>query len=396
MIETPKVVIVGSGLAGPCLAHGLRQAGVQVSLYERDAGVATRGQGYRIHIAPEGDRALRRCLPGELYRLAHEVSGKPGSGVTIYDPQLAVRNRVTDFGDVDPAAGQHISIDRLVLREVLTYGLDDVLRYGKAFTRYEELPDGRVRVHFDDGDSTDADLLVAADGSGSLVRQQFLPHAMVVDTGVAVVFGKTPLTDEVRAVVPEYALDGFSTVVGDDGRFMPLAGMEFRDDPDKAAAELAPGLRFRDTRDYVMWVLGIAIERVGVPAARLYAMDGHLLVDTVRGAIADWHPALGEIVERSDPGTVKASSMRTSVPVEPWRSGPVTLVGDAIHAMVPAGIGAAVALRDAAELTDRVAAVANRGGVSLVDAVHDYEAAMLDYGFAAVAAAQQVGRQFAQ
>lgn len=393
MTTGPRVVIIGGGLAGPCLAQGLRRAGIEVTLYERDAGVATRGQGYRIHVAPEGDRAMRRCLPDDLYRLVHAVAGKPGSGVTVYDPRLTVLDRVTDFGEVDPAADQHVAIDRLVLREVMTYGLDDVMRYGKAFARYEDLPGGHVRVHFDDGDSADADLLVAADGSGSLVRQQFLPHAMVVDTGVAVVFGKTPLTDEVRAIVPEYALDGFSTVVGDDGRFLPLAGMEFRTDPDKAAAELAPGLRFRDTRDYVMWVLGIAADRVGVPASRLYRMDGRLLADTVCGAIADWHPALGEIVERSDPRTVKASSMRTAVPVEPWATGPVTLVGDAIHCMVPAGIGAAVALRDAAELTDRLAA-ATRGGVSLAAAVHDYEAAMLDYGFAAVAASQQVGRQF--
>jgi 2-polyprenyl-6-methoxyphenol hydroxylase-like FAD-dependent oxidoreductase len=390
----PRVVVVGSGLAGPCLAHGLRGAGIEVALYERDAGVATRGQGYRIHIAPEGGRALRRCLPDELYRLARATAGKPGSGVTIYDPGLSVLNRVTDFGDADPD-DEHLSVDRLVLREVMMYGLDDLVHYGKTFTRYEELTGGRVRVRFDDGDSTDADLLVAADGSGSLVRQQFLPQAMVVDTGVAVVFGKTPLTDEVRAVVPEYALDGFSTVVGADGRFLPLAGMEFRNDPDKAAAELAPGLRFRDTRDYVMWVLGVAADRVGVPASRLYSMDGRMLTDTVCGVIADWHPSLGRIVERSDPGTVKASSMRTSVPVEPWASGPVTLVGDAIHCMVPAGIGAAVALRDAAELTDRVAA-ATRGGVSLAAAVHDYEAAMLGYGFAAVAASQQVGRQFTQ
>ncbi|HEX6443806.1 MAG TPA: NAD(P)/FAD-dependent oxidoreductase [Streptosporangiales bacterium] len=394
MTGGPRVVVVGSGLAGPCLAHGLRGAGIEVAVYERDAGIASRGQGYRIHIAPEGSRALRRSLPDELFRLARATAGKPGSGVTVYDPRLSVLNRVTDFGDADPD-DEHLSVDRLVLREVMMHGLGDVVHYGKAFTRYEQLPGGRVRAHFDDGDSADADLLVAADGSGSLVRQQFLPHAMVVDTGIAVVFGKAPLTDEVRAMVPEYALDGFSTVVGDDGRFLPLAGMEFRTDPAEAAAELAPGLRFRDTRDYVMWVLGVAVDRVGVPASRLYAMDGRMLTDTVCGVIADWHPTLGRIVERSDPGTVKASSMRTSVPVPAWESGPVTLVGDAIHCMVPAGIGAAVALRDAAELADRVVAAA-RGGIPLVAAVHDYEAAMLRYGFAAVAASQQVGRQFTQ
>jgi 2-polyprenyl-6-methoxyphenol hydroxylase-like FAD-dependent oxidoreductase len=64
----------------------------------------------------------------------------------------------------------------------------------------------------------------------------------------------------------------------------------------------------------------------------------------------------------------------------------VTLVGDAIHCMVPAGIGAAVALRDAALLTRRLADARDRG-LPLVEAVHAYEAEMLRYGFEAVAAA---------
>jgi 2-polyprenyl-6-methoxyphenol hydroxylase-like FAD-dependent oxidoreductase len=59
----------------------------------------------------------------------------------------------------------------------------------------------------------------------------------------------------------------------------------------------------------------------------------------------------------------------------------VTLIGDAIHTMVPAGIGAAVALRDAALLCQHI----TDPTTPLLDAVHTYETAMLDYGFAAVA-----------
>jgi 2-polyprenyl-6-methoxyphenol hydroxylase-like FAD-dependent oxidoreductase len=67
--------------------------------------------------------------------------------------------------------------------------------------------------------------------------------------------------------------------------------------------------------------------------------------------------------------------------VPPWETAPVTLIGDAIHTMVTAGIGAAVALRDAALLCRRVT---DRTG-PLLDAVHAYETEMLDYGFDAVA-----------
>ncbi len=72
------VAIIGGGLAGPCLAHGLRRAGFQVTLYERDSA-PTRGQGYRIHIAPEGNRALHDCLPEHLHRLVLATTGVSGS-----------------------------------------------------------------------------------------------------------------------------------------------------------------------------------------------------------------------------------------------------------------------------------------------------------------------------
>ncbi|MQA88206.1 MAG: hypothetical protein GEV03_27195 [Streptosporangiales bacterium] len=234
---------------------------------------------------------------------------------------------------------------------------------------------------------------MAADGSGSRIRRQLLPHAPVVDVGLRAVFGKTPLTEEVRRLAPPAAMDGFSAVVGTDGRFLPLAGLEFRRDPNEAAAELRPGLKFPDTRDYVMWVLGARREAYGARADRLADMAGAALVDVVLELISDWHPDLSALIRRSDAGTVRSLPLRTAVPIEHWETGPVTLVGDAIHCMVPAGSGAAVALRDAAELSQRLA-VAHAGGTPLLQAVHDYEVAMLEYGFAAVLASQRVVDQF--
>src|SRR4029077_10837405 len=76
------------------------------------------------------------------------------------------------------------------LRQVLLAGLDDVVRFGKTFERYEELPTGRVLAHFADGTSAVGDVLVAADGGGSRVRRQFLPHAERIDTGIVGIAGK--------------------------------------------------------------------------------------------------------------------------------------------------------------------------------------------------------------
>src|SRR5215467_557408 len=48
--HSPRIAIVGAGLAGLCLAQGLRQAGLNAAVFERDASAASRAQGYRISI----------------------------------------------------------------------------------------------------------------------------------------------------------------------------------------------------------------------------------------------------------------------------------------------------------------------------------------------------------
>lgn len=345
-----NVTIVGAGLAGPLLAQGLVRAGVDVSLYEREAAVDERSQGYRIHLDPAGDEALRACLPPELYEQAKATAGVRGSGMTILDPQL---NTVRHFAAPPSDSDAISSVDRLALRRTLLTGLD--VHYGTSFERYE-LVDGRVRTFLSGGAVTDADLLVAADGTHSRIRQQLLPQAEVVETGQFLIFGKTPLTAEARAMAPPASLEGFSAIAGTDGRFMPLAAYQPR----------------TGTGSYLMWV-------VGIPAARRQPTD-ELLTAATR-AIADWHPNLQELIRLSDPLSVSSTMIRTANPVPHWPTVPVTLVGDAIHTMVPAGIGAAVALRDAALLCRKLT---ERDG-ALLAAVSEYETDMLDYGFAAVA-----------
>jgi len=204
----------------------------------------------------------------------------------------------------------------------------------------------------------DADLLVGADGTNSRIRAQLLPHAEIVETGQFLIFGKVPLTAETRAFTPPAALDGFSAVAGTDGRFMPLAGHQPRTG--------GPG--------YLMWVLGTRRPTES-------DVDGSALRDVAAKLVADWHPNLAALVSLTAPTAIHSTTVRTANPVPHWKTVPVTLVGDAIHTMVPAGIGAAVALRDAALLCERV----THGTDSLLDAVHAYETEMLDYGFDAVA-----------
>jgi 2-polyprenyl-6-methoxyphenol hydroxylase-like FAD-dependent oxidoreductase len=76
--------------------------------------------------------------------------------------------------------------------------------------------------------------------------------------------------------------------------------------------------------------------------------------------------------------------IRTSRSVDAGPASRVTLLGDAIHSMTPyRGIGANVALRDAALLLRQLVRAAH-GELPELDAIAEYERAMRRYGFAAV------------
>ena len=78
--------------------------------------------------------------------------------------------------------------------------------------------------------------------------------------------------------------------------------------------------------------------------------------------------------------------MKTSVPIQPWATQKVTLLGDALHNMTPfRGIGANTALRHAMALRRALVAV-SRGEADLIKALAAYERDMIGYGFAAVQA----------
>ena len=178
------VLIVGGGLGGLCLAQGLRQAGVSVAVYERDTTPIIRKQGYRIHIDTRGADALRACLPPHLFELFTATASPLGHQITVMNKHLR-KLRVISLSKVDISSPAPFTagVDRLTLRETLLAGLDEIVSFGKEFSHYEQQEDGNVQACFTDGTVAHGDVLVAADGVNSRLRQQFLPKAAIVDTG---------------------------------------------------------------------------------------------------------------------------------------------------------------------------------------------------------------------
>jgi len=393
-----SVMVIGGGIGGLCLAQGLKKAGVKVAVYERDETPASRLQGFRVHINPEGSAALHACLPPELWLIFDSTGGTFTRGFTMMTEQLKELLHLSNEDDGSSAqpVERHRSVSRVTLRHILLSGLEGVVHFNKRFVRYEEIGE-RYRAHFDDGTTAEADVLVAADGVNSRVREQYLPHAEPVDTGVITLGGKIPLTDGALALLPSRLLDGPVMAMPPEECNMFMAVWKRESGGDRYLRLLGIEETIPEDDDYVILGFGAKREYFGFRSEPL-TMRGEELKETIRRKVTGWHPSLRKLVELIDPAQMGAARIRTSEPVEAWPTTGVTLLGDAIHSMTPyRGIGANIALKDAALLCARLTE-ANRGEKPVLTAIAEYEAAMREYGFAAVAASlksmeQAMGRR---
>ncbi|ALG12158.1 FAD-dependent oxidoreductase [Kibdelosporangium phytohabitans] len=371
------VVVIGGGTGGLSLAHGLCKAGVSVAVYERQRVRTDRLQGFRLQVNPEGSRSLRECLPDDLWEEFIGYCGEPDGDTVLTDVQL---NEIMRVGAPPPAHDNPIGVPRAIsrttLQRLLSSGLDGVVRYDKEFVHYERQSDGRVRCHFADGTTTTADLVVGADGGNSRVREQLLPRAERVNTGIFSTGGKFPLTPETVELLPRRLTEG----------------------PNAALASHACGIFTMpfwhsrpDEEDYITWSYSTS---ASFHPPRSAEMDGEEIKDVVGRLMTGWHPALRRVVAESDPRSAIVLPIYTAKRVRPWRTENVTVLGDAIHSMTPfMGAGANTAIRDAALLTGNLVAV-HSGQRELLDAVRDYEAKMLEYGFTMVRASLALANMF--
>lgn len=371
-----RVIVIGAGLGGLTLAHGLRRAGIDVVVYER-GGALGGPQGVSLHIDDRGASALRACLP-------------PAHAAMVEATMGGLRERTLTLSEVDGALtvmGDRLSdgvaggarpgrqVHRPLLRAVLLTGLEDVVRFGAEFTRFERRADGTVRVWCADGGTDTADVLVGADGIGSVVRRRYLPQVRVVDTGQRMVMGATPL----RALTGT----GLAGLIGDSpagvrvrGTMMALGVLRFTESPVAARRRWLPALRHSavaEVEDYVMWALPSTPDRLG--SADVWRRAKELAVDLPS--------VLRSVVAEAWPEVTVALRIGAIPPMPAWPAGPVTVMGDAIH-LAP-GFGGNLAMRDAHRLCAALEA-ADRGRLALFDAIGEYEDTMRRNSFTSVAA----------
>jgi 2-polyprenyl-6-methoxyphenol hydroxylase-like FAD-dependent oxidoreductase len=377
-----RVLIVGAGLGGLCLAQGLRRAGLDVAVYERDAALAARRQGYRLHIDGRGARGLHACLPAELYELFLATCGAPSRQLTVITKRLrTVRTmRFPDPAGTGPAAVS-TSVDRLTLREILATGLTDVVHFGKELEGLDRDERGGLRARFSDGTTAQGDVLIGADGTGSRVRREYLPAAVVADTGERCIFGKTLLTAQTEPLLAGALHDGFTAVRASRKLGMALGAVRFSTPPAQAALAV-PGARLSAEQDFVMWSLSGRAAKF--PAGdELAGQTGPELLEVALGMARSWHPQLRGLLEAAEPDETCYVKVAVAQRPPPWEPTEVTLVGDAVHAVSPArGSGANLALADAGILCRELARTA-AGELPLRAAIGNYETEMTGYAFPA-------------
>jgi 2-polyprenyl-6-methoxyphenol hydroxylase-like FAD-dependent oxidoreductase len=406
-----RVVVIGAGIGGLALAQGLRRAGAQVRVYDRDRAVADTG-GYRLHLDEAACAALRRLLSPAHFQALRASSASPTAYRQFTVADHRIRPLLVDAQDPD---AERLLIGRIPLRRLLAYGLDDVLRFGVEFTRHTENADGTVTAHFADGSTADADLLVGADGVGSRVATALAGRPTSTPVGVSGIAGRTPLDDRNRASVPAPLHTGPVLAFGPGGIGLFLTVHEPTGDatsagdavdgwvPDGAAPAggSAPGGVAPADRVAPGGVAGAPVPVAAEAPTFIWGLiagDRRLPVglrDREPAAlprVADelldgWSPQVRSLVCASEPGATSYFRFHAADPaadLTPWRSGRVTALGDAVHAMPPTGgQGAATAIRDADLLATTLAGVL-AGDATLPAALREYQVAMAGYAADAV------------
>lgn len=189
-----KVLVIGGGLGGLALGAGLRRAGIDVAVLERDTDLAATG-GYHITLQRAVQDALAAVLPPVIFEqiIASAADGRLRDPDVLWDPRGREIGRVRLKG-ADPG----IDIDRITLRLLLADAVGDDLLTGRTFSRWA-IENGRPVAYLEDGQRLEADVLVGADGVHSRVARQLADGPTSSPTGIVGISGRTP----VAALRPE-------------------------------------------------------------------------------------------------------------------------------------------------------------------------------------------------
>ncbi|MFD0670016.1 FAD-dependent oxidoreductase [Cohnella sp. GCM10027633] len=292
-----RIVIIGAGIAGLATAAALRMRGLNVAVYDKNAGLETRGAA--LTLWSNGTDALKRLQALEEVQAHAEILFKANmytSGGKWLE-SIAI-----DYGT--PTVG----IPRNALLRILA---DKAGASTITWNKKIKSVSGNALV-FEDGSTVDADLIIAADGIHSVIRRTFANDSLRYS-------GYTSWRGISSVSVPS-AYAGAMTQYWGNGRrfgFVPLKG----------------------GRTY--WF------------ATANAREGESRMEGVARMVGSFPDPVGAIFAGQAPSEIIHLDLYDRRPLRGWSYGNALLLGDAAHPMTPSlGLGACTALEDAVVLSD--------------------------------------------
>ncbi|KAF9773243.1 hypothetical protein IL306_008988 [Fusarium sp. DS 682] len=416
-----KVIIIGGGLAGACLANGLinkSDGKIDVTVLERDPAGSERG-GYQIRLGSHALIGFKACLTEKQYAALLPCFGKSG-GVVSSAPCIFSPSDLKVLIDLSkaPVYEKSAPIARTRLRNFLQKPLQerDVIQFGKKYVRYEVLQGktaghSNIRVHFSDDSYQDCDVLVSAEGSGSHINKQIGLNNIITEVkpGHGGYLGKCHLPWPVLQTLPRQLLEK-GTIYTGNSKAMVFAAVYLPDSmsSNKAAdADLTETLKPKNyDQDEASLFLGIGWT-TGPEVAELSQVQDKKGLMKKKLAEAGFHPDFHKLVDAVDNEAIMTTPWRyakSDTPID-WRqrllsqhenktnpdiANPrVWLIGDSIHPMLPSrGMGANNAIHDTADALGpllELAEVKNKQGGVTDDHVGRqlavYEKAMMPRAF---------------
>lgn len=346
------ILISGAGLSSLLLARSLLRSSIPFVVFERDASLSFRAQGYRLRLSNEGLDAIEDVLGPEGFKKFWDTCGKTGgSGLATINavtgerigeapppkPQEETRKGKSVDELLSSRDGMTVGISRGDMRALFMEGCEPHVRFSHQVTGYEVTETG-VRAVFKDGTkSEEGEMLVGGEGIYSKVAKQVSGGKLkTYDTGARGIHGQAPTT------AFKGLGEGVFRLIDDtrpEGKVFVITNVRAGDKED-------PNVEFG-------WTMGGEPGVISAPNNDL-SVIGRPAAEKAQSFAANWHPSIKPMFDQMNVANAAFWKITCSSPsgVPEWTNEPrVTLIGDAVHSMTPAGgIGANTAVQDSALL----------------------------------------------
>lgn len=304
-----NVVIIGAGMGGLTTGIALKKFGHQVRIFEQTEKILPVGAA--ISLWSNGVKCLNYLgltdkiakLGGQMDDLAY-ADGLTGDVMT----QFSLLPLIEEVGQ-RPYPVARADLQNMLMDE---FGRDQIY-LGKKMVSLEDKAD-YVEVHFADGSSTQADLLIGADGTHSLTRTYVLGQQ--IQRRYAGYVNWNGLIEISEELAPAQQ---WTTYVGEGKRasLMPVADGKF--------------YFFLD---------------VPLPAGLDNNRDDYKKL--LKQYFVDWCQPVQQLIERLDPQKTNRVEIHDIEPFTQFYKGRVVILGDAAHSTTPdIGQGGCQAMEDA-------------------------------------------------